>query len=172
MVKALDKTGIRPEHEQILVKAGYKLTKPRRLILNALYESEGLASADDIWEALKRDAVDRVTAYRTLGLFEQLGIVRHAMSRSGIKVYEVAHHHEHADHCHHAVCEGCGVTEHIDDPEIEKALELLARKLKKVKFVKDHTLEFFGECTSCHPKRSVKVANRAKVAKKPIVKKK
>jgi Fur family transcriptional regulator, ferric uptake regulator len=138
---------IRKDHLDLLVSKGYKITKPRGLILNALYNNtEKLVSAEDIFGQLKKEKVDKVTIYRVLELLESLGVVSQVSSKDGIKRYELADEHH---HCHHAICEGCGVTEHIEDEEIEKALEVLAKKFKKVKFVKEHNLEFFGKCTSC-----------------------
>ena len=138
---------IRKDHLDLLVSKGYKITKPRGLVLNALYDNtERLVSAEDVFGQLKKEKVDKVTIYRVLELLEGLGLVSQVSSKDGIKRYELADGHH---HCHHAICDNCGATEHIEDEEIEKAISVLTKKLKKVKFVKEHSLEFVGTCTTC-----------------------
>lgn len=90
---------------------------------------------------------DLVTIYRTLETFKLAHIVREVTFKDRIARYELID--EHGGHCHHAVCNSCGTTEHIDDPVIEEALHTLAKKFKHIKKVDEHVLEFFGVCKSC-----------------------
>lgn len=90
---------------------------------------------------------DLVTIYRTLETFKLAHIVREVTFKDRTARYELID--EHGGHCHHAVCNSCGTTEHIDDPAIEEALHTLAKKFKHIKKVDEHVLEFFGVCKSC-----------------------
>lgn len=91
---------------------------------------------------------DLVTIYRTLETFKLAHIVREVTFKDRTARYELID--EHGGHCHHAVCNSCGTTEHIDDPAIEEALHTLAKKFKHIKKVDEHVLEFFGVCKSCN----------------------
>ena len=85
-----------------LKQAGYKMTRPRRAILDYLEGHHQPQSAQDIHESLKR--VDLASVYRTLGLFEELGIVQRE-DVSGTARYYLA-----TDPHHHVTCRGCGST--------------------------------------------------------------
>ncbi len=65
--------------------------------------------------------VDTSTVYRTLGLFEELGIVEHAHLGHGPAVYHLGRTHQ------HLVCEECGTV--IDVPV--SALDALAHELRE-----------------------------------------
>jgi Fe2+ or Zn2+ uptake regulation protein len=129
---------------------GIKATVPRSTVLEVFSQSPKPLSAEDVFKIIHKKTgkmPDIVTIYRTIDVFLKNGFLSKVSFRDKVNRYEFSNGHDH--HCHHAICESCGETEHIDDPEIEKALEVLARKFKKVKDVKDHTLEFFGTCSSC-----------------------
>jgi Fe2+ or Zn2+ uptake regulation protein len=133
-----------------------KKTGSRELILDILEKAKGPISVEEVFDLLKKTALkqkdklktpDLVTIYRTLETFKLSGIVREVVFKDRTTRYEVVD--VDGNHCHHAVCNICGVTEHIDDPAIEKALQTLTKKLKKVTVINDHVLEFFGVCKTC-----------------------
>ncbi len=139
--------------QSTLSDSGMKVTQPRLHILEALGSSESPVSAEDMFRLVKaktRKNPDIVTIYRSLEAFAKAGIARKVRFKDKTVRYELGHMDREDHCCHHAVCDSCGMTEHIDDPEIEKALAVLSKKLKKVKFIKEHALELFGECGSCH----------------------
>lgn len=143
-----------------------KKTTTREIVLVILEKAEKPLSVEDIFVLAKKNTVkgtrksplkgslknilknpDLVTIYRTLETFKLAHIVREVTFKDRTTRYELVD--EHGGHCHHAVCNSCGTTEHIDDPAIEKALHILAKKFKHIKKVDEHVLEFFGVCTSC-----------------------
>lgn len=139
--------------DHILKQFNLKKTLPRQIVLSALTSAKDPARVDDIFlraKKMKGKTPDLVTIYRTLETFKKVGIVREVVFKDKVSRYELVD--EHGDHCHHAVCSGCGVTEHIEDPAIEKALATLSKKFKNVTHVNEHVLEFFGLCKKCNVK--------------------
>lgn len=138
-----------------------KKTDSREAVLSVLGKSLKPMSVEDIFALVKKDKAflrgdnsklkakkpDLVTVYRTLETFKLADIVREVVFKDRITRYELID--EHGGHCHHAVCDSCGLTEHIDDPAVEKALSVLSKKFKHIKKVDDHILEFFGVCDKC-----------------------
>lgn len=135
-----------------------KKTTTREVVLGILEKAEKPLSVEDIFVLAKKSKMfaaaknttktpDLVTIYRTLETFKLAHIVREVTFKDRTARYELID--EHGGHCHHAVCNSCGTTEHIDDPAIEEALHTLAKKFKHIKKVDEHVLEFFGVCKTC-----------------------
>jgi Fur family transcriptional regulator, ferric uptake regulator len=137
-----------------------KKTTNREVVLEILEKAAKPLSVDDIFVLAKKSKAygvskgilksktpDLVTIYRTLETFTYAGIVKEVLFKDRTTRYEIVD--EHGGHCHHAICNSCGASEHVDDPEIEKTLQALAKKFKYIKKVDEHVLEFFGVCKSC-----------------------
>lgn len=106
-----------------LRRSGYRITTARRAVLSSLLGSTGHLTADQVAQTVKatNPDVDTSTVYRTLGLFEELGIVEHAHLGHGPAVYHLGRTHQ------HLVCEECGAV--IDVPL--DALDALAHELRE-----------------------------------------
>lgn len=126
-----------------LKKTGYKLTAPRKEILNILTSNP--LSAQEVAVVLKEKGfnTDLVTIYRTLELLNDLGIVRKIQFEDKIARFELTVGQEHH---HHLVCIKCGIIEDIvlDEEAVTRQIE------EESEFkVQRHALEFFGFCKSC-----------------------
>jgi Fe2+ or Zn2+ uptake regulation protein len=101
---------------------GYRITTARRAVLRALSGSGDHLTAEQVARAVHADSpdIDTSTVYRTLNLFEELGIVEHAHLGHGPAVYHLGKTHQ------HLVCEVCGAV--VDVPV--SALDDLARELR------------------------------------------
>lgn len=126
-----------------LKQEGYKLTQPRREILEVL--SSNPLSAQEISDTLmkKGSEVDLVTIYRTLELFNKLGFTRKIQFEEKTSRYELIAGQKHH---HHLVCQECGDVK--DVPVNEKGLIKKVEHQSKFK-VQRHVLEFFGLCLKC-----------------------
>ena len=93
-----------------LRQQGYRITTARRAVLSSLLATSSHLTADQVAHSVKatNPDVDTSTVYRTLGLFEDLGIVEHAHLGHGPAVYHLGKTHQ------HLVCEVCGTV--IDVP--------------------------------------------------------
>lgn len=89
-----------------LTRAGLRITLQRRRICQVLADAsdEHLAATDIAARAGDPDAIDLSTVYRTLEVFEELGVLHHVHLGHGPGIYHLS---ERTDH-HHLVCERCG----------------------------------------------------------------
>lgn len=144
-------TMIRGYMEQ-LQKKGYKYTNQREDVLRILLENkEAHLSCEEVHSIVARESKDVgiATVYRTLQLFERLGIVYRINFDDGVSRYELNlgtenHHH------HHLICTECGsVTEVKLD-----LLEALEDEIEKEEgfLIRDHNVKFYGICKKCKNK--------------------
>ena len=135
------------EAKQKLINNGYKVTVPRKIMLEFL-EQEGNKhlSCDEIYERMSSvdTNVGIATIYRNMQLFEDLGIVSKLQLEDGIARYELAIGDHNKDH-HHLICSKCGnMTEMSEDPFDIKDVE------NKYDFdISDYVLKFYGTCAKC-----------------------
>lgn len=122
--------------------AGQSLTQPRRTVYEALQGQEPLSMAELVARCA---AVDRASVYRTVTLFEQLGIVQRLQTGWKYKLELSSDFHEHH---HHATCLSCGTS--IVLPEDAALEELLVSMARAKDFsIERHQLELQGYCSAC-----------------------
>ena len=129
--------------------AGYKITEPRRSLLEAISASPGPFSADDLFKRFgrKKERLDLVTVYRSLATFVEVGILGKVELGDGILRYELRD--PRGKHHHHFVCTGCRKVEPLDSCE-HAEIEAQERRLGAKGYAKlSHRLEFFGLCPAC-----------------------
>jgi Fur family transcriptional regulator, ferric uptake regulator len=118
---------------------GLRVTAQREQVLAAVRRL-GHATPDEITETVS--GVDVATVYRTLELFEQLGLVRHAHFGHGAPSYRPAE-----DQHSHVVCHSCGQV--VDaDPSFVDVLEQRLREHDGFVLDRSH-LTVFGACRNC-----------------------
>jgi len=126
-----------------------KMTRERRLILDAVHSMEGHFGADDLHQAIRSGSpgVSRATVYRTLehlvasGLVQKVFLSDHSQRKA---LYEVSHGRDHHEHMH---CLSCGkIIEFTDDP-LERRQDLVCRRLgfQPIR----HSLRIEGICKDC-----------------------
>jgi len=95
-------------HRQIIKKAGYKLTRPRKLVLDFLSEKHTPYSPKDLHKKLK-EQIDLVSVYRVLHLFTKLEIVYKEKIDGEYQYYlaDSQHHHITCRKCNKIVCVPC-----------------------------------------------------------------
>ncbi|HEX6462023.1 MAG TPA: Fur family transcriptional regulator [Candidatus Saccharimonadales bacterium] len=94
--------------------------------------------------AIKTKSADRASVYRTLELFEALGIV--SIVFIGLKKrFELAAPFK--SHHHHIYCERCKKVVSIDSPSLEKLIKSISEQ--KGFHLHQHTLELSGICENC-----------------------
>ncbi len=130
---------------EALDRAGYRLTEPRRVMAGLVADQQGHFTAADIVDDARsrRLGIGRATIFRSLDLFEELGVVERLDLPSGDHAYvpcDPIHHH-------HVVCSNCGRTEEVDDPGIEVVTRSIGRRTGFL--IDSHRLELFGLCPAC-----------------------
>lgn len=69
--------------------AGLRSTQPRLAIFTALEQFQEPVSIEQIYRSIKSRSCDLVTVYRSLALFEELGLVTRTFSNNGTGLYEI-----------------------------------------------------------------------------------
>jgi Fur family ferric uptake transcriptional regulator len=132
-----------------LKEKGYKLTPQRRSILNIILETEGKhLSAEEIYELVKVKCPDigLATVYRTMQMFDEVGLVYKHNFDDGRSRYELNHHNEDHQH-HHLICVGCSSVIEVEEDLLEQ-LETGIEKKYNFK-INNHNVKFFGYCEKC-----------------------
>ena len=129
--------------QQHLKKHGFSMTKPRYVVFAALEDQEALTMAELVTAC--GDQLDRATVYRTITMFEALGIVQRLQIGWKYKI-ELADSFSH--HHHHLNCTKCGrVIPLSEDEVLEKRLHELAEMYRFKD--SDHQIEIRGVCRQC-----------------------
>ncbi|MBK8981396.1 MAG: transcriptional repressor [Ignavibacteria bacterium] len=134
------------EFRSILNSYSLKITKPRIEIMKILKSNHKPLTISEISGRLTGKKTDLVTVYRTLNLFEELGIVSQIDFKDEFKRYELIydrHHH------HHIVCRKCKKVENVETCLLD-GIEKILIKTGYTEIT--HSLEFFGICRNCKTK--------------------
>ena len=130
------------QFESTLKKRGYSLTAARRTVFDALQGEEPLTMHELVGRC--KD-IDRASIYRTIALFERLGIVQRLQMGWKYKLEltdSFVHHH------HHLSCVNCGkIIALPEDDVLEARLHTLAAAKRFQP--QDHQLEIRGLCVDC-----------------------
>lgn len=119
----------------------YRLTGPRRAVLDAVESRAGPFTVEDLCAELP--AVGRATVFRTVKLLHEQGAVcRLAQEDGGVR-----YQRSRADHHHHVTCRTCGAVTEFADPELD---ELIRASAHRAGFrLESHSVELYGLCPAC-----------------------
>ncbi len=127
----------------VLKNSGNSVTKTRSLVFKALLEKEP-QSMGELHHALK-NKLDRASLYRTIELFERLGIVQRL--QIGWK-YKIELSDTYNYHHHHITCSRCAMTIPVrEDLTLEASIKSLATEYGFTGI--SHQLEIRGICQNC-----------------------
>lgn len=143
----MNKTG---DFVEQLRAAGYKSTKPRRVVAAVLQaHANNHLSANEIYEQVQAvdSSIGRMSVYRTLDLFMRLGYIHPAPqsaadTRSGV-VYVIMRDGHH----HHIVCKQCNRVIEFEECSLGHLIQRLEASYGCK--IEGHLLEFFGVCAVC-----------------------
>jgi Fur family ferric uptake transcriptional regulator len=132
---------------EALADAGYRRGGARATLIALLDEQRCALSAAEIEHALReRDGrpVARASIYRILEELEELRMITRVEVGQGLARFEAAREE---GHHHHMVCDACGQVIPFEDPELERSIQRLA---KRVTFhVAEHDVVLHGACADC-----------------------
>lgn len=130
---------------QDLRERGHRVTRVRREIVGMLEGSKVPLAAPEILQALgkKKLKVNKTTVYRELEFLVEQNIAQEVEFGDKKKRYEIS-----SKHHHHVVCMEC---KNVEDVNLRQDLQEAERRIAKQKGYKviNHSLEFFGLCSSC-----------------------
>ena len=126
--------------ENKCIKQGVRLTEQRKLVAKVMSESQDHPDVDELHKRVSKldSKISIATAYRTVKLFEEAGIVSKHDFKGNKARYEQAPH-EHHDHL---IDINTGEIMEFVNEDIEKLQKKVAEKLG-YKLV-DHRLELYG----------------------------
>jgi Fur family ferric uptake transcriptional regulator len=136
--------------ERIRGQAG-RVTRSRQVILDALLRLRCPSTPKQIAEALGARTCDLATVYRSMTLFEQMGLVHRIDFGDGLARFEMADDDPTGHQHHHLLCRQCDRIVRLDDCVLGEVESSLARRYGFVEI--RHRLEFFGVCPECQQAR-------------------
>jgi Fe2+ or Zn2+ uptake regulation protein len=132
------------QFKNTLKQHGQSLTNARQVIFAVLENKEPQTMREIVMAC--EDQVDRASVYRTIALFERIGVVQRLQIgwKYKLELSDTFHHHH-----HHLTCRQCGQTSALpEDEQLEKRLKTLAGGRNFV--MQGHQLEIQGLCQACY----------------------
>jgi Fe2+ or Zn2+ uptake regulation protein len=137
---------------EAVVRLGYRLTGPRRVVADVLVAAREPLTVAQIHQAAGPHPPNLASVYRAIHLLARTGLAR--MTDAGrsrpTARYELTE--PFAPHHHHLICQACGRIEDLDGcPVPAGALQRLSRRLGRAAGfqVTAHELRLFGRCRRC-----------------------
>jgi Fur family ferric uptake transcriptional regulator len=128
-----------------LQRSGLRLTPQRMAIAEALAGASKEASAQELYDRVRRrhPYIGRATVFRSLDTLVGAGLAQRLERPGHISAYvwcEPGHHH-------HLICSTCRTVEELDEEAVAPLAKTIARQRG---FRVDHaTLDFYGQCRAC-----------------------
>jgi Fur family ferric uptake transcriptional regulator len=136
-----------------IASKGFRLTGPRRAVVDALVDHAAPMSVAEIHARLGGQRVNLVSIYRAVNLLCELGLMRVADTSKGTQRFELAE--QFTGHHHHLVCQECGRVEDLDgcllDDDVLAAIRQRVRRSRGFRLI-GHDLKLFGLCRHCDPR--------------------
>jgi len=132
---------------RVLQAQGYKVTKPRKQVLEALDEAQKPLSPYDIQRLLRKQGkhLNHVTIYRILDLFCRLNLAHRVLSSGGFVKCSLGK----KEGCHRfVVCRQCGAIQEFADKGLCQEEDKFAES--RGFHTESHLSESSGLCSDCY----------------------
>lgn len=140
-----DSPSLRDSWLASLQNSGYRLTSPRRVIVELLSNSSRALSPLELFDLGRQTypQLGLVTVYRTVERLVELGLVQRVHQTSGChRLLRAAQGHE-----HQLICTSCGRVEYFAGDDLSALIQATARRSGFV--IQDHWLQLLGLCADC-----------------------
>ncbi len=126
---------------------GYRVTQPRRAVLEALASSRAHLTPEELYRRARRRyrKIGLVTVYRTLALLHELGLVQRVHLNDGCHSFARTDSTNGEGHHHQVICQDCGRVEELADC----ALPLQEISAETGFQISQHRVEVMGLCPDC-----------------------
>lgn len=142
--------------KNLLGEKGYKITTQRRVVYDVLLENkDDHLSPEEVFELIKDKypQVGLATIYRTLQLFEEIGLVYKHNFDDGCNRYEILLPNSNEIHQHHhLICKNCGKIIEVKE-DLMNSLEEIIEKQYNFEIL-NHMVKFTGICSQCRDKEN------------------
>jgi Fur family ferric uptake transcriptional regulator len=128
-----------------LQSSGYRLTGPRRAIVEIIANSQHAMNPYEVFNQGRHDypGLGLVTVYRTLERLEELNLVTRVHQTNGCHAYLRASN----GHQHILLCTTCGKAEYFSGDDLTPLFDSIA--FRSGFEIRDHLLQVFGLCEGC-----------------------
>lgn len=139
-------------YKEIIKKNGMKNTIQKDAVLNVLIKASSHLTVEEIYQQIKDVKIGLATVYRSLKLFEDLGIVKE-IPMDGVRYYELKLFGKKPLHIHFK-CLNCNVIIDIDDTETNLNYIRINQKVENTMGldIKDANITLLGICKECSKK--------------------
>ncbi len=144
-MKNNDRNNLSINWENLLSQAGYRITQPRRTILDIIAETERPLTPVEIFDRAraKSAGIGLVTVYRTIEKLEELHLVEHVHHLGDCQtVFRSSEQHQHL-----LICTRCGSSHYFDGLEMEEQFKHISQKFGYQ--LTGHWLQLAGLCEEC-----------------------
>ncbi len=130
---------------QSLQSSGYRLTGPRRAIVEIMANAHRALGPIDVYDTGRKEypGLGLVTVYRTLEKLEELKLVQRVHQPGGCNMYlRTSQGHQHI-----LLCSACGKAEYFSGDDLNMLINTIAGSSGFE--IKEHWLQLYGLCASC-----------------------
>ena len=131
----------KPDLLATLEDRGYRVTRPRREVINLLAQKQEGFTAEEVCSELP--GVGRATVYRSIKLLLDAGVICKLVLPDGGSKYSLAR----GEHHHHIVCVMCGTVGEFRDSTVERVLRTIGADIPGK--IVGHRMEFYITCQDC-----------------------
>jgi len=130
---------------ECLQASGYRLTSPRRAVVDTLANSQHALNAAEIFDLAREQypSLGLVSVYRTLEKLEELELIQRVHHPDGCHAFIAGF----TGHQHLLICQNCGRTEFFEGDDLDLLFERVAQESGYQ--IKEHWLQLFGFCADC-----------------------
>jgi Fur family ferric uptake transcriptional regulator len=128
--------------------AGQRYTSGRRAAVDVLARATAPLTIPEVVAGGRR--IPQSSAYRSLAVLEQAGVVRRILTSGDFARFELAE--DLTQHHHHLICSSCGgVEDFTAPPALERSLRRAVRDVEGATgfAAAHHRLDLVGTCTTC-----------------------
>jgi Fur family transcriptional regulator, ferric uptake regulator len=128
--------------------AGQRYTSGRRAAVDVLARATAPLTIPEVVAGGRR--IPQSSAYRSLAVLEQAGVVRRILTSGDFARFELAE--DLTQHHHHLICSSCGgVEDFTAPPALERSLRRAVRDVEGATgfAAAHHRLDLVGTCTAC-----------------------
>ena len=143
-------TEMTPVWLDLLHSSGYRLTGPRRAIVELMVSTPRALGPIDVYDLGRKEypGLGLVTVYRTLEKLEELGLVQRVHQPGGCNMYlRTCKGHQHI-----LLCNSCGKAEYFGGDDLTGLIQTIANRSGFE--IKEHWLQFYGLCATCLEKQA------------------
>ena len=129
---------------------GHRLTKPLKILVNILAESQFILNPTEVFNIAKKKypKIGLVTVYRAMEKMESAGLIERVHMPDGCQSFFQARE----GHQHLLICLNCGKAEYFEGENLQLFFQKIS--MQNGYQIQNHWLQLFGICEICQIQNS------------------